>query len=123
MYDSREDGKAVIEKDKNGPELRVGRDAFRFCLLWFVACVDYQLVWEVNEKPTEFGKHIVVRRNNIQEVLYDANVEIGPLRICWNCYLWSVDASWHHRKNKFRLMPHSGMMTACVPHKSECRKP
>ena len=45
MYDLREDGKAVIEKDKNGPELRVGRDAFRFCLLWFVACVDYQLVW------------------------------------------------------------------------------
>lgn len=48
MYDSREDGKAVIEKDKNGPELRVGRDAFRFCYSLESVRLPLEVTFETN---------------------------------------------------------------------------
>ena len=37
----------------------------------------------INEEPTEFGKHIVVWRNDVEEILDDTNREVNTQTICW----------------------------------------
>ena len=48
MHDSRDDGKAVIEKEKNAPELHVGRDAFCFCYSLESVRLPLEVTFETN---------------------------------------------------------------------------
>ena len=78
---------------------------------------------EINEEPAEFSKHVVVGRNYVDEILYDAYVEICSLNINGKSYPRTMYAAWHNWQDEINLISDSGMMATGITDKRQGREP
>ena len=80
--------------------------------------------WISGEQSINLSLHIVVRRNDVEEILDDAKVEIDTEIIGWKSYPAASHTVGKHRTYSVLFVPYTGMMAAgiaCQRNNSEPR--
>ena len=77
--------------------------------------------WVSGQQDINLSLHVVVRRNDIQEILDDAEAEIGFLLIDGNRYPRTCHTSLCQNPQGKCTVPYAGMMAAIVSGYSDNR--
>ena len=83
-------------------------------------CVDG---WVVGKKRIDFGLHVVMGRNDVQEILDDAEVKVNSKRICWQIYPVSSHTVGKHRTYGILLVPNTSMVATGIAGQGDNGKP
>ena len=79
--------------------------------------------WVSGQQGINLGLHVVVRRNDVQEILDDAETEIGLFLIDRDCNPRTGHAPLRQNPQSKCTVPNAGMMTAIVSGYSDNRHP
>ena len=61
-----------------------------------------------------FVKHVIVGRDDVKEILDDADCEIHSLRVCWQGNPGMSNSSWRNRHDGTYLVPHPLMVATGI---------
>ena len=70
--------------------------------------------WIIGKKRIYLGFHVVIGRNDVQEILDDAKVKVNTERICGQSYPIAHHAIRNHGADSVLLVPHTGMVATGI---------
>ena len=79
--------------------------------------------WVCGQQGIHLGLHVVVRRNDVQEILDDAKIEINAECVRRKCYPVARHAIRNHGTDGVLLVPDTGMVAAGIAGQGNDGKP
>ncbi len=70
--------------------------------------------WIVGKKRIDLGFHVIIGRNDVQEILDDAKTEIGLALVDWNCNPRLSHSPLSKHLQSKSAIPYAGVMTTII---------